>query len=749
MPQPDRHFDWRPLAPQGTAPTVVADPRLRLRMIYSAFVVLLALVLIRAAVLEATVGETFRHSTDRSRTVTEPIAALRGRLLSRDGTVLACDEAIASLAVDYRYLEDPPNEVWLRSLARKRLGSVAARDPQRRTAEMARLRVEIAEMSRRLAALCDMPQSQWTARCRGIQRQIETIAANVNANRQEQFVRRVATEEPAEPEPATPAAIVRRAVLELFVPPFELPPPRIAVREQQQAHVVARGLSLDVVAEIEKHAKEFPGVEIRREVRRSYPRGSLAAQMVGYVSASGNVDPKAVAPTTIGRSGAEQAAEPWLRGVPGITRRQLDSRGQTIDQHVERPSHSGRDFVLTVDAGIQNRAEQLLDEFQSRARVPGASLGPAVVGEAPPQTRLGARTAKPRPPSAGGAVLVIDVHSGAVLAAATAPRFDPNVLVGGSSTEINKLLHGVGHPLLDRTAQMALSPGSVFKALTAIALLESEGFDPQAKFECRGYLHRPDAQRCMIFRHFGVGHGPITLREALAQSCNVYFQRHALSLGPAPLVDWAARFGFGNRTNCDWCQDSPGKLPSPLASQNNDESKWKQADTEAIAIGQGRLTTTPLQVARLMAAVANGGRLVTPHLLADVGLGSEPETSAEPDVLPLPEHPTRPVPGLSREKLAALRAGLEAVVADLDGTGYNTVRVASVAIAGKTGTAETGGNLPDHAWFAGYAPAEAPRIAVVVALEHGGSGAESAGPIARQVVEHLAERGYFTGTRSR
>lgn len=733
MPRPDRHFDWRPLAPKSAPPTVVADPRLRLRMIYGSFVGLLVLVLIRAAVLEATGGEAFRQSTDRSRSVTEPIAALRGRLLSRDGTVLACDEAIASLAVDYRYLEDPPNEAWLRSLTRRRLGATAASDPQRRTAEMARLRVEMAQMNRRLAALCEMPQSQWSARCRAIQRQVESIAASVNANRQEQFVRRIATEEPAEQEPASVAAMVRQAVMELFVPPVELPPPRIAVREQQQAHVVARGLPLDVVAEIETHAKEFPGVEIRREVRRSYPRGSLAAQLVGYTGAPGEVDPQAIAPTAIGRSGAEQAAEPWLRGLPGVTKRQLDSRGQTIDQHVERPSRSGRDFVLTVDAGVQNRAEQLLDDFQRQAisAVKGNIAG-----------------AKPRPPSAGGAVLVIDVHSGAVLAAATAPRFDPNVLVGGSPTEIAKLFHVVGHPLLDRTGQMALPPGSVFKALTAVALLKSEGFDPQAKFECRGYLHQPDAQRCMVYRHFGIGHGPIALREALAQSCNVYFQRHVLSLGPAPLVDWAARFGFGNRTDCDWCHETPGKLPSPSGSQN-EETKWKQADTEAIAIGQGRLTATPLQVARLMAAVANGGRLITPHLLADVGLGSEPESSAVPDAQPIPEHPTRPVPGLSPEKLAVLRAGLEAVVADPDGTGYNTVRVASVAIAGKTGTAETGGNLPDHAWFAGYAPAEAPRIAVVVALEHGGSGAESAGPIARQVVEHLAERGYFTGTRSR
>jgi penicillin-binding protein 2 len=238
----------------------------------------------------------------------------------------------------------------------------------------------------------------------------------------------------------------------------------------------------------------------------------------------------------------------------------------------------------------------------------------------------------------------------------------------------------------------------------------------------------------MIYRHFGVGHGPIALREALAQSCNVYFQHHAAALGLEPLTHWAARLGFGSRTGCDWCADVKGNLPSQA----------EQRETEALAIGQGRLTATPVQMARLMAAVANGGRLVTPHVLADVGLPGE-SGDAGTSLNPLPDYPTCLIAGFSPEKLAPLRAGLEAVVADPDGTGYNTIRVASVPIAGETGTAETGGGLPDHAWFAGYAPADHPRIAVVVALEHGGSGAEAAGPIARQVVEHLAERGYFDG----
>jgi len=742
MPRPDRHFDWQRLAPRGAEAPVIAEPRFRLRLVYGAFVVLLLLVLVRAAVLEATGGEAFRLSTDRTRTITEPVAALRGRLLSRDGAVLACDETIASLAVDYRYLEDPPNEAWLRSLARRRLGR-AARDKGQLSAETARLRVQIVEMNRTLASLCDMTQSHWQSRCRNIQRQVETIAGNVNEQRQEQFVRRVATDNSTESAPTGLASIVRRAVVELFTPPVELPPPRIAIREQQQAHVVARGLSLDVVAEIETRAREFSGVEIRREVRRSYPQGSLAGQVVGYVGAPERIDSQTPAPMSVGRSGAERTAQAWLHGIAGITRRELDSRGETIETRIEHPPQSGRDVVLSLDAPLQRRAEALLDDFQRQGATAAQDASPSV---------------RPRPAAAGGAVVVMDVHSGAVLAAATAPRFDPNVMLGAAPAEIDQLLHGTAHPLLDRTAQMALPPGSVFKTLTAIALLgphpsplpEGEGifrFDPQAQFDCQGYLHRPDAQRCMIYRHYGIGHGPIVLRDALAQSCNVYFQHHAAAMGPKPLLNWGARLGFGARTGCDWAAESAGKLPSPATLQGKIPN-WTRADTEAIAIGQGRLTATPLQVARLMAAVANGGKLVTPHVLADLGLAGELASAAD-EARAMPEHRARHVPGWTGKHLAELRAGLEAVVADPDGTGYNTVRVPSVAIAGKTGTAETGGNLPDHAWFAGYAPADAPRIAVVVALEHGGSGAGAAGPIARQVVEHLAERGFFDGKRAR
>ena len=161
----------------------------------------------------------------------------------------------------------------------------------------------------------------------------------------------------------------------------------------------------------------------------------------------------------------------------------------------------------------------------------------------------------------GGAVLAIDIHTGAVLAAASGPRFDPNAFIGGDSAEVQRLLSDAARPLLDRTTQMALPPGSVFKIISACALLAG-GIDPTAPVDCQGYLHQPEALRCAVFRKYGVGHGAVTLTEALARSCNVYFFHNAEQLGPAPLVEWAQRLGLGAASGIDLPGEAAGALPN-------------------------------------------------------------------------------------------------------------------------------------------------------------------------------------------
>jgi penicillin-binding protein 2 len=306
-------------------------------------------------------------------------------------------------------------------------------------------------------------------------------------------------------------------------------------------------------------------------------------------------------------------------------------------------------------------------------------------------------------------------------------------------------LHDPAHPLFDRSIQMAIPPGSVFKVVTAAALMQQPGFDPQRPFDCQGYLNSPESRRCMIYRRFGVGHGPVTLTDALAQSCNVYFFHHAAQLGLAPIVDWGRRFGFGERAGIDLPSEAAGQMPHVDLSSPARISQ-QRVEAESLAVGQGSLTATPVQVVRMIAAIANGGQLVTPHVAARVALTSssadEQSSGAELPDLNIPE--PRPIGGLDPKTLAVIREGLRQVVSDPKGTGHATVSLAGLDIAGKTGTAETGDSSPDHAWFAGYVPADAPRVAFVIVLEHAGDAAATAGPVAKRLVEQLRELGYLS-----
>ena len=316
-------------------------------------------------------------------------------------------------------------------------------------------------------------------------------------------------------------------------------------------------------------------------------------------------------------------------------------------------------------------------------------------------------TARPRTPGRPNAhreacAVALDVQTGAVLVAAGVPRFDFGPSAIPDAATWKRLSSDPRHPLFHRAVQMALPPGSVFKVLSAVALLESRRIDPDLRYECRGYLDQPDRLRCLIYTQQGVGHGPVDLKDAMSRSCNVYFFHAAGVMGSQPLVEWARRFGIGRPTGVDLPFEQAGNLPEPdftpgPASKKSSRERRALADTRALAIGQSSLTVTPLQVARVMAAIANGGYLVTPFVAKKAG----PQL-ADDDSAPSFSR-GKPVPGLSEGTLARVRAALVNAVALPTGTGYKTVRSDKIAIAGKTGTAQVGASQPDHAWFAGYA----------------------------------------------
>jgi penicillin-binding protein 2 len=706
MPSPTLNFDWRALAEETRHAEPASTTRHRLRWLLAAFALLLAIVWGRAAQLELTGGEGFRRHAARPSETIVAIEPPRGRILARDGSVLAMDRPASALAVHFRYLESPPDPRWLRRQARLRLTRSARRDPAQVAAAEGRVRAELEDLHRRLAALCGITAEAWQARTDRIERRVHALAETVNRRHRERQSERSSA-------PQEPTGGFLGLLSGLFAPPAELPPAEIFVAEQDAYHGVWDELSVAAAAEIRQHPAAFPGVEVVERSRRAYPQGTLAANLVGYVGRQAQAVDASAAPdeTISGLLGVEGQQDARLRGLPGRRRETRSKRGQLLAVEVEREAVGGRDVVLSIEPELQRFAEQLLDRAARRTPRNDA-----------------------RPASAGGAVLVMDVHSGEILTAASEPRFDPGAFAVGDES-VDAVLADPRRPLFDRATRMAIPPGSVFKPLVGLALVSQRVVSADTPFYCQGYFEDPDHLRCQKFRRLGIGHDEITLADALAQSCNVYFFHHARSLGGPALLDWAGRFGFGQPSAPDWSEAAVGSLPRA------DELR-QPSDLQAIAIGQGTLTATPLEVVRMYAAIANGGYLVEARFTRD----APAPRSAAPVSSPTASATTR-IAGIDDGALAAVCEGLRRTVDDPDGTGFDSVRLDEVAIAGKTGTAETGDEA-DHAWFAGYVPAEAPRWAFVVVLEHGGSGAADAGVVAKNLVRRMHQLGYFAATET-
>lgn len=726
-------FDWRQFDADAKDTTAVVDPRRRLGICLVVFCVGLLIVSARVVQLEATQGDGFRAEALRPIEKRTVLPAPRGRILARDGTPLACDRTIQSLAVHYRWLQEPPDAQWLYATARARLPKSDRRNAEKLAASRAAVLAQRADLARRLAQLCRLSPEQWAARCRAIQTRVERIAESANRRNQSAAAERDEADE-------SWAVRIRRLLLE------EPPQPRIVVAEELAHHVVVDDVRPEVAAEIASHAERYPGVKIVDVLRRTYPNGSLAAHVVGHLGPIEQEEltedrwacrasagrPWYLPDDWVGRVGVERQRETALRGRHGEAVEQTDRSGRLLTSFRPEEPVAGRDVTLTIDPVLQRTAEQLLESAKRRHQ----DFAPVGDGD-------GVAEKKQADQEVAGAIVVMDVRDGAIRAAASMPAFDPNVFAQSETDEVARLLADPTHPLFDRVCCMAIPPGSTFKVVTAAALLESAAVGPDERFFCRGYLHKPDQQRCEIYVRHGVGHGEITLADALCESCNVYFFHFAGRMGPRPLIDWAERFGFGQPTGVDLPGESAGIVPSPEWLRGRSQS-WSIADTQSVAIGQGPLTVTPLQVVRMMAAVANGGHLVRPHVVElgarDGGRGTGDQGTTDS----CEASPSSPAPrplALSPRTLQVLRAGLRRVVADPKGTAHATVDLESTAIAGKTGTAETGEDRASHAWFVGYAPADEPKLAFVVVLEHAGDAAVAAGPLAKRLVIRMEQLG--------
>ncbi len=719
-------------------------PAIRLSVLFAAFFLAILTIGSRLAYVQGRLSDRYIAEFDRTVERLEPIPSHDGRILAANGEVLAEDREIFGLKVHYRWLEDPPDPVWLKSQALARLDRPSRRDPKRVAQERDRVLTRRAELWNHLGRATGLDSKTLTARRREVQKRIEHIYELVEQRRAARSSAPSAGGEAQRPPTSSWEKAWQTLVAALTTPPVREADELLVLREQLDYHMLVPEVSLETAVEIESHPELYPATRVAVTTRRVYPQGDLAPHLVGYRTP---LDDSAVqeratrlahgdpldyqAGDRVGRTGLERYYERHLRGLRGRRKLVLDRRGEVLRTETVREPRYGHDLVLSLNVPLQRSAEQLLDDALHHAHVDETN------GKLLPIPR-------------GGAIVALDVRTGAVLAAASAPRFDLGLLVDPEPAAWQQILADPRKPLFHRAAEMALPPGSVFKVLSAIAFLESGRIDPARKFHCQGFLDDPDHNRCLIYRNFGASHGDLDLVDALARSCNVYFFSAARRVGREPITDWAARFGFGQPTGIDLPGERGGKLPGYRAGEKTAPRavSARSHPTEIqngmqLAIGQAALTTTPLQIARLMAAVANGGKLVTPKLVDSTGpmlLGT-----TGPGDGAFETSDARPVSELSKRTLEWVRLGLAHVVSDRQGTGYKTVRLDEIAIAGKTGTAEPGGDNPDHAWFAGYVPAHKPKIAFVVVLENAGSGGHAAGPVARKLVQAMIAEGLLEG----
>jgi len=471
---------------------------------------------------------------------------------------------------------------------------------------------------------------------------------------------------------------------------------------------VKRAISRDELAVIETHRFNLPGLRIMVSPQRYYLYQDFSAHVLGYL---GEISERQLASgrylnnksgDLIGKAGVEKKWQTILNGIPGGEQVEVDAAGRKLRVISRKRPVPGANVYLTIDKDLQTRAEK---ELEGKV----------------------------------GAVVAMDPMDGEILALASSPSFDPNMFIRGFDKETwNRMVSGNRHPLQNRALAGQYPPGSVFKIAVALAGLQEGVVDPTEKLFCGGsYRLGKSVYHC--WKKWG--HGKVDLHRALVESCDVYFYQLGKRLGVEKIGEYARRLGLGSRTGIDLQNEKPGLVPSKKWKIRRWGVPWQQGETISTSIGQSFVLVTPLQMATMISAVFNGGRLLRPQLTERIS------TPGGEDIRLF--HPVeRWGLGVDNAYLEIVKKALTGVVDEPHGTG-KAARIKGLLVAGKTGTAQVvslgnadrsgdEGNLPesmrDHAWFVAVAPANEPRIAAAVLIEHGGHGGSAAAPVAKRII---------------
>ena len=558
--------------------------------------------------------------------------------------------------------------------------------------------------------------------------------------------------------------VIRRLSEQLGVTPGEVKSRIDDPRASPIGPVRIGTITPEVRTYLEEHERDFPAVDVVRTAVRAYPNGPLAANLIGYVA---EVNSNELERHTkdgyrqgdlIGKDGVEQMFESVLRGTPRRLEVEVDSRGRIVNTVEDRKAVPGKDVQLTIDIDAQRSAEQSLAQGMEAARRT----------QNPGEERL-FQTFR----AGAGSVVVLDPNDGSLVAMASNPSYDPSQFGAGLTPEQFRMLNepGSNFPLVNRAVSGLYAPGSTFKLFTSIAGLESGQLDPNASFLDAGYLDIGDPpQRRYNARQ--VAHGPVNLQRALTVSSDVYFydlgrdmwqhynewlkskrgggvpSEQQLEKGYA-IQDTAEAYGFGRATGIGLTGEENGRVPDqdwkegfnanePDPKKKREQSLWLPGDNVNLAIGQGDLLVTPLQLATGYATFANGGTLFTPRVAKAV---LEPRTAPDEPQDVLRELPSQPVrnTGLAPETRAAIMGGLVGVTSSAEGTARAAFQGFSPGtVAGKTGTAEhSAPGRQDDSLFVGITHPDAPQYVVLAVVEEAGFGASVAAPIVSRVMAGL------------
>ncbi|OGS04425.1 MAG: penicillin-binding protein 2 [Elusimicrobia bacterium RIFCSPLOWO2_12_FULL_59_9] len=442
----------------------------------------------------------------------------------------------------------------------------------------------------------------------------------------------------------------------------------------------------------------FPGVDLVLEARRFYPRGRFASHLLGYM---GEMDPRHWRilrqrgdyrqDVRIGKRGLEELFEQELKGEEGGLHLEVDAQGRL--QRVLRtdPWTPGNDIIVTLDADLQQVAEDAL-----RAS-----------------------------PSGAGAVVAMDPFSGDILVLASVPDYDPNLFLQPRTPEVQEALRKI--PEFNLAIQGSYPPGSIFKIITLLAAFDSGRASPEVSYRCPGYY----TFGTRTFRCWKKGgHGALDMAGGLVHSCDVYFYQLALKTGALVIENYARQFRIGQVTHFPIGAESGGNAFGPFSASQKGQ-RWAEGDTLNLAIGQGELLVTPMQMAQMIAAVANGGTLWRPRLVRQIrSPAGQSLFKQRIEVLGTVQ--------AGKGSWDFLRSSLVKVVEE--GTGHSSY-IAGLEIGGKTGTAQNPLG-EDHAWFVAYGgePGAPPKIAVAVLVQHGGHGSVAAAPVARKIISRMLSR---------